>query len=105
MYIACNFLPCNLKGINDRLIHVLLTYNLFHYFYDYGCISTTIFLDCDLNYGFHFFLNSCCLMTLLRYLGVRSGAGAGAGAGTELEQEQEQEQEQEYEQEQKKTHV
>ena len=49
-----------------------------------------MFLDCDFNYGSHFPLNFCCLMTLFIYLGVRAeavpraGAGAGAGAGAEV---------------------
>ena len=62
-----------------------LIYNLFHHFHFNGCISITMFLDCDLNYGSHFPLNFCCLMTLFIYLGVRAEAvpraGAGAGAG------------------------
>ena len=46
-----------------------------------------MFLDCDLNYGSHFRLNFCCLMTLLIYLGVRAETvpRAGAGAGAEAE--------------------
>ena len=59
---------------------MILSYKLFHHFHDNGCISITMFLDCALNYGFHFFFQFCCLMTPLRYLGVGSGAGAGAGA-------------------------
>ena len=30
---------------------------------------------------FNFFLNFCCLITLLKYLVVKAGAGAGTGAG------------------------
>ena len=41
-----------------------------------------MFLDCSLNYDFHFFLHFCCLMTFLRDLGVGAGAGARTGAGT-----------------------
>ena len=62
---------------------MLLIYNLFPHFNDNGCIFITMFLDCDFNYGFHFFPQFLCLMTLLRYLGFRAGAGAGAGAGAD----------------------
>ena len=37
--IAFNFQPHNLKGIHDRLIHMLQIYNLFNHFHDNGCIS------------------------------------------------------------------
>ena len=75
------FQPHNLKGNNDRLIHVILSYKLFHHFHDNGCNSITMFLDCALNYAFNSFLHFCYLMTLLRYLGAGAGAGTGAGAG------------------------
>ena len=43
----------------------------------------TMFFVFALNYGFQFFfLNLCCLINLLRYLGAGKGAGAGTGAGT-----------------------
>ena len=60
---------------------MLLIYILFHNFHDNVCISITMFLDCDLNYGFPFFPQFLLPMTLLRYLEVRAGAGTGARAG------------------------
>ena len=42
----CNFQHHNLKGINDRLIHMLLVYSLIHNFHENGFISITMFLDC-----------------------------------------------------------
>ena len=75
--------PHKLKGINARLIHMFLFYNLFHHFHDNGCISITMSLHCDLNHGFSFFLNFFFLMILLRYLGAGAGAGAGAGVGAD----------------------
>ena len=56
----CNFWPNDLKGIIDRLINMILIHNFFHHFHDNGCISILMFVDCPLNYAFHFFLNLCC---------------------------------------------